>query len=61
MNLYLLKKYAEMSGYTENAIRSKINKGIWIEGRHYHRAPDRHIVIDVQEVEKWQKNQSPPA
>lgn len=52
-----LKKYAEMSGYTEKALRGKIDTGVWVQGLHYFRAPDRHIIINIQEVEKWQRNE----
>lgn len=57
MNQLLLKKFADESGYTEKAIREKIYKGVWAEGVHYYKSPDRHIVINVQEVEKWQRQQ----
>lgn len=53
----LLKKYAEQSGYTEKALREKIHKGVWAEGVHYYRSPDRHIVINIEEVEKWQRGE----
>lgn len=58
MNQVLLQEYAKRSGYTEKAIREKIYKGVWAEGVHYYRAPDRHIVINVAEVEKWQRKQA---
>lgn len=53
----LIKVYAEKTGYTEKAIRDKINTGVWLEGVHYYRSPDRHIVINIPEVEKWQRNE----
>lgn len=51
LNQIQLKRYAELSGYTEKALRDKISTGVWIEGCHYYRAPDRHILINVKEVE----------
>ena len=52
LNQIQLKRYAELSGYTEKALRDKISTGVWVEGLHYYRAPDRHILINVKEVEK---------
>ena len=50
LNQIQLKRYAELSGYTEKALRDKISTGVWVEGLHYYRAPDRHILINVKEV-----------
>ena len=60
LNQIQLKRYAELSGYTEKALRDKISTGVWVEGLHYYRAPDRHILINVKEVEKWQRNEYQP-
>lgn len=59
LNQILLIEYAKQSGYTEKALRCKIENGTWIEGIHYYRAPDRHIIINIKEVEKWQRNERP--
>lgn len=45
--------FAHISGYTEKAIRRKIDEGIWIEGRQYHRAPDGRLLIDIVGYEAW--------
>lgn len=57
LNQITLKKYADLSGYTEKALRCKIDTGVWAEGIHYFRAPDNRIIINIQEVEKWQRNE----
>lgn len=44
---------ATLTGYTEKAIRRKIETGVWIEGQHYKRAPDNNILIDMEEYDKW--------
>jgi len=31
INLITIRKFAEISGYSENAIRSKITRGDWLE------------------------------
>lgn len=54
-------KFAELSGYTQKAIRRKIEEGIWIENRQYRRAPDNRLLIDVQGVEAWAAGQLEPS
>lgn len=48
-----IRKFVEMSGYTEQAVRSKIKDGRWIEGREYRRAPDGALLVDLVGFEKW--------
>jgi hypothetical protein len=48
-----IKRYSEQSGYTEEAIRQKIKKGVWRLTKHVHRAPDGRLLINVEEVERW--------
>jgi len=50
--------FSKQSGYSESAIRTKIRDGVWIEKRHWRRAPDGHIVIDVEGYEEWIENGS---
>lgn len=47
-----IKLAAMMMGLTEKAIRRKIERRVWLEGKHYRRA-DGGIYIDIQGVEKW--------
>lgn len=47
------KRFAELTGYTENAVRGKIQEGVWIEGVHFRRAPDGHILVDLRAYERW--------
>jgi len=48
-----IKKFAETSGYSEEAVRQKIKKGVWLWGNHYRKAPDGRIFINNEEIEKW--------
>jgi hypothetical protein len=48
-----IPKFAIESGYTEDAIRTKIRDGVWIEGRVWKKAPDGRIVIIVEGYEEW--------
>ena len=53
MNWVRIKKLSELSGYTENAIRAKIKKGVWLQGKHWRKAPDNRILISLREFEAW--------
>ena len=48
-----IKKFAELSGYSEDAIRSKIKRGVWLEGAVFIKAPDGRNLIDLEGYEKW--------
>jgi hypothetical protein len=46
-------KLAEIiTGLTEKAIRRKMERGVWLEGKHWRRA-DGGIFIDMKEFEQW--------
>ena len=51
-----IKKFAEISGYSENAIRTKIRDSVWVEGYEWHKAPDGRNLIDTEGVERWVVN-----
>lgn len=53
--------FEAMTGYTAKAIRRKIEEGIWLEGKEYRRAPDGHILIDIEGYYRWVENQRPGA
>ncbi len=48
-----LQVFESLTGYTQKAVRRKIEEGIWREGREFRRAPDGHILVDLQGYEKW--------
>jgi hypothetical protein len=41
-----------VTGFTEKAIRKKIEDGIWIEDRQYVRR-DGRVLVDLRGYEKW--------
>ena len=45
--------FAAESGYTQEAIRSKIRDEIWKENEVWKRAPDGRVLIDREGYEKW--------
>lgn len=48
-----IKRAAELTGYTEDAIRHKVKDGTWPQGRIWRKAPDNRICINLQEVDQW--------
>lgn len=52
---------AHYMGYTEKAIARKVETGVWREGKEYRRAPDGHIMIDLEGVRRWVENQKQAA
>ena len=61
MRYRLIPKFCAESGYSEKAVRRKIEEGVWLEGHQYRRAPDGHILIDVEGVERWVEGQPVPS
>lgn len=53
VRLVRVNKFHELTGYTEKAVYEKMRTGAWVEGRHVQRAPDGHILVDLEEFEKW--------
>lgn len=41
------------TGYTIEAIETKVKRGVWLEGKEYIRAPDGSILIDMEGYERW--------
>ena len=51
---YVLLSLAErITGYTVKAMERKIERGDWIEGKIWIRAPDGRILIDMLGYHKW--------
>ncbi len=48
-----LQKLSAESGYSEDALRSKIARGDFIEEVHFSKAPDGRIHFYVEEYLKW--------
>lgn len=48
-----IPKFEELSGYSADAIRTKISRGVWLEDRVWKRAPDNRILIDIEGYELW--------
>lgn len=46
-----------VTGYTVKAMERKIEPGDWAEGKVWRRAPEGHIMIDIQGYERWVESQ----
>jgi hypothetical protein len=53
MKWVTVKKHAADTGYSEDALRQKIRRGIFIEGVHYRHSPDGRIQINVEAYNAW--------
>ncbi len=42
-----------LTGYTVKAMERKIERGDWVEGKVWKRAPDGRIVIDLSGYHQW--------
>lgn len=49
----LIPVFSKLTGYSEKAVRCKIQEGVWLEGRHYRRAPDGRITMNLLAYKKW--------
>lgn len=48
-----IHKAEELTGYSTRAIQTKIDRGVWVQGRQWIRAPDGRILIDMEGYEEW--------
>ncbi|GLU32553.1 excisionase [Trinickia caryophylli] len=46
-------RFAELSGYTEKAIRGKIHDGTWEKDRVCVKAPDGRILVNIDGFNEW--------
>lgn len=49
----LIPVFCSLTGYTEKAVRNKIETGVFTEGMHYRRAPDGRITMNMMEYYRW--------
>lgn len=48
-----ISRFEALTGYSEKAVRRKIEEGIWAEGKEYAKAPDGRILINLVGYHKW--------
>jgi hypothetical protein len=49
----LIPVFSQLTGYSEKAVRRKIEDGVWIRGRHYRKAPDGRMTMNIQCYYAW--------
>jgi hypothetical protein len=49
----LIPVFCSLTGYSDKAVRRKIETGVWLQGKHYRKAPDGHVTMNLQEYYKW--------
>jgi len=49
----LVCRITELTGYTADAVRAKIKRGIWLREKHWRKAPDNRIVLNVDAINSW--------
>jgi hypothetical protein len=53
MHWVLIKKLVELTGYTDDAIRAKIKRGVWLKDLHWKKAPDGRILFNLLAIKEW--------
>ena len=54
---YVLLPLANLiTGYSVKAMERKIERGDWVEGKVWRRAPDGRILLDLIGYQKWVEN-----
>lgn len=48
-----IQVYAASSGYSVGALRQKIQRGQFIEGKHFRKAPDGRVLMNVEACQNW--------
>jgi len=48
-----IRKLAELTGYTPDAIESKIKRRQWVEGKHYILSPDGRVQFSIEAYNAW--------
>ncbi len=48
-----IERASVLTGYSQKAIRRKIEDGVWLEGQLWTKAPDGRILIDMENYHKW--------
>lgn len=48
-----IERFSELTGYSEDAIRSKIKRGDWRQDEQYFKAPDARILMSLEGYAQW--------
>ena len=53
-----LGKFEQLTGYSPDAVHAKIQRGQWLEGRLWKKAPDGRVMVDLVGYSKWVEGES---
>lgn len=53
-----IRRFCDLTGYTENAVNSKIKRGDWLQDVVWMKAPDGRRLIDLNGYEAWVRQTS---
>lgn len=56
----LIPHFCAATGYTDKAVRRKIQSGVWLQDKVWRKAPDGRILIDMEGYNKWVEHQTSP-
>ena len=59
MRWVTIKKLADLTGYSQEAIRGKIKNGIWLKDIHWKKAPDGRNLMDLEAIQAWIEGKNP--
>lgn len=48
-----IKKLCDLLGYSDDAVRAKIKKGVWRQDEHWRKAPDGRIFLNLLAIKRW--------
>ena len=49
----LIHKIVDEIGYSDDAVRAKIKKGVWLKDVHWRKAPDGRLVFNPKAIKQW--------
>jgi hypothetical protein len=53
MKWVLINKIIELVGYSDDAIRAKLKRGVWLKNVHWRKAPDGRLMFNLEAIQKW--------
>jgi hypothetical protein len=53
INWVTVNRFCDLSGYTIDAVHSKIKRGDWLEGVIWRKGPDGRRLISLENYDKW--------
>lgn len=48
-----VSRFSELTGYSEDAIRKRKQKGVWAEGREWKYSPTGDVLMDMEGYNRW--------